>query len=55
MATVHDEMNISVPEDEAVYGMDWLKRCMNEDYFDVPMLSDAFIGPSWGELQEMEE
>ena len=51
MSTVHDEINISVPEDNTVDAMDWLKTCMNESCeFDVPMLSDGFIGPSWGEV-----
>jgi len=55
MATVHDEINISVPEDEVAVNMYHLKTCMNRDYFDVPMRSDAFVGPNWGELEEYAE
>ena len=55
MATVHDEINISAPIDEAAEHMGWLKECMNQDYFDVPMLSDALSGPNWGEIQEFKD
>ena len=50
MATVHDEINTSVPEDKVKENMGWLQATMEQDYFDVPMLSDGFVGPSWGEL-----
>lgn len=55
MATVHDEINISVPKEDVKISMLHLKNMMNQDYFDVPMRSDAFIGPSWGELEEYKE
>lgn len=51
MATVHDEINISAPEDLAPTAMSRLKRSMEESCaFDVPMLSQGFIGLSWGEV-----
>ena len=55
MATVHDEINISAPIEEAYEAMEWLRKCMNADYFDVPMRSDALSGPSWGEIEEISE
>ena len=55
MATVHDEINISAPIEEADKAMAWLKQCMNQDYFDVAMLSDALIGDSWGSIEEYSE
>jgi len=55
MATVHDEISISVPKDSVSSSMLFLKECMEQDYFDVPMRSDAFTGPSWGELKEYKE
>ena len=55
MSQVHDEINISVPDDLLFSGMELLKRCMNKEYFDVPMRSDAFTGPNWGTIKEMQE
>ena len=55
MATVHDENNISAPEEDWKPHMEWLKECMNKDYFDCPMRSDSFKGPTWGELKEVKE
>ena len=53
MATVHDEINISVPADHVEEGMEELRICMDEVCeFDVPMLSEGFTGPTWGEVDE---
>lgn len=51
-ATVHDEINISVPAEDARAGMERLRSAMNKDRFDVPFLSEGFIGPNWHELTE---
>ena len=53
MATVHDEISISAPADNWRPHMEWLRECMNKDYFDVPMRSDAFVGNSWGTIEEV--
>jgi DNA polymerase I-like protein with 3'-5' exonuclease and polymerase domains len=51
MATVHDEINISAPEELADEAMEHLRICMDETCeFDVPMRSEGFVGPSWGEV-----
>ena len=51
MATVHDEVNISTPEDDWEDHMEWLRYCMDDVCkFDVPMRSDGFAGPTWGEV-----
>lgn len=55
LAAVHDEINISVPEDRVVEGMAILKEAMNRDRFDVPFRSEGFMGPSWGDIEEYEE
>ena len=55
MATVHDEINISAPEEEKHRAMSTLKDYMNQDYFDVPMRSEPFMGPNWGSLEVYEE
>lgn len=51
MATVHDEINISVPEDEVAMGMERLRQSMDDTGdFDVPFRSEGFLGPTWGEV-----
>lgn len=52
LATVHDEINISAPEDVADQRMAHLKEMMNQDYFDVPMRSEGFRGVNWFDLEE---
>ena len=54
MATVHDEINISAPADRKVECMEWLRHCMEQDHFDVPMKSDSFIGSNWADLEEFD-
>jgi len=50
-ATVHDEINISSPIDLHETGMEMLRMAMEDIcVFDVPMLSEGFIGPSWGQV-----
>lgn len=52
LATVHDETNISVPEDEVKEGMEILRYALEETCdFEVPMRSEGFYGPNWGELK----
>lgn len=54
LATVHDEINISAPKEEAGSAMAFLKQAMNADRFDVPMLSEGFMGENWADLEEVE-
>lgn len=54
LATVHDEINISCPIQERARGMAILKSAMEEDRFDVPMLSEGFSGPNWADIEEYE-
>lgn len=55
VATVHDEINISVPREEAARGMQSLKVAMDADRFDVPMRSEGFVGENWAELKEWDD
>ena len=55
LVTVHDEINISVPERHLKSEAKILKEAMENMPLDVPMLSDAKVGPSWGELKKVEE
>jgi len=52
LATVHDEINISAPKEEAPKHMVVLKEAMDKDRFDVPFKSEGFMGPNWEEIEE---
>lgn len=54
LATVHDEINISAPQECWQQEMRILKECMNADRFDVPMLSEGFYGPNWADIEKCE-
>jgi DNA polymerase I-like protein with 3'-5' exonuclease and polymerase domains len=54
LAAVHDEINLSVPTDVWRESMDVLKTAMNADRFDVPMLSEGYMGPNWQDLEKVE-
>lgn len=54
LATIHDEINASVPEDDWMREMVQLRHAMDQDLFDVPMRSEGFYGPNWGNLTKME-
>lgn len=51
LATVHDEINISAPKEEAEESMRILREAMNADRFDVPILSEGFVGENWANLE----
>jgi DNA polymerase-1 len=55
LVTVYDEINISAPAEEAAVEMARLKKHMNSLDFDVPMVSDGKIGPTWGNLAKYED
>ena len=54
MATIHDEINASVPEDISGMEMTQLRDAMDQDLFDCPMRSEGYQGPNWGSLIKME-
>jgi DNA polymerase-1 len=54
LATVHDEINISAPEECWRDSMQRLANAMNADRFDVPMLSEGYMGHNWHELEKVE-
>lgn len=51
LATVHDEINLSVPENLAPVELAVLEHHMNQELFDVPMRSEGFMGPNWEQLE----
>lgn len=52
LVTVHDEINISAPLEDADEEMELLRQAMEGIEFDVPMLTDGKVGPSWGDLKK---
>lgn len=55
LVLVHDEDNISVPKAHLKSEAQLLREVMASIDFDVPMLSGAECGPSWGDLKAMKE
>jgi DNA polymerase-1 len=54
VATVHDEINLSAPREEASEAMRLLREAMDADRFDVPFRSEGFMGDNWADLVEYE-
>jgi len=52
LVTVHDEINISCPKKFIKEEMAILRKAMEMVEFDVAMLSEAEVGPNWGELEK---
>lgn len=55
LTTVHDENNISVPEEDWERGMRCLGEAMYAVPLDIPLLSEGFVGPTWGEVVPINE
>lgn len=51
LATVHDEVNISVPMDEWQDHMEHLRETMDAPRGDCPMRSEGFVGVNWHEIE----
>jgi DNA polymerase-1 len=57
LAAVHDEINISV-EDSAqaiTEGMQILREQMNAPRFDVPFMSEGYIGKNWSDIRSYDD
>ena len=52
LLTVHDEIDGQAPIETAPKDMEKLRLAMESIEFDVEMLSDGFMGESWGDLEE---
>lgn len=52
LATVHDENDIQAPKESWKQDMKKMKKAMEGIEFDVKMLSDGFVGPSWFKLEK---
>lgn len=49
LATVHDEINVSVPAELLAHEAMVLKACMADAGLDVPMTSDCYVGMTWAD------
>lgn len=52
LATVHDEINLSVPEEHWEESMTILREAMDQELFDCPMRSEGFVGKNWADIEE---
>ena len=51
---IHDELTFLVPEDRVEEAVAFIKKCMEErpyEGFDVPLVAEASVGKSFGELE----
>lgn len=55
IAAVHDEINASVPTEQAAAGMTRLRSAMDKDRFDVPFKSEGYMGPNWADIEKVKE
>ncbi len=55
LAQVHDELNISAPTKAMKKELKLLGEAMFAVKFDVPMVSEPYFGPSWGEVVKYKE
>ncbi|MGF7142808.1 DNA polymerase-1 [Anaerotaenia torta] len=53
---IHDELVFEVPEDKADEAIAFIKTCMEAQpfpQFDVPIVAEASVGPTFGDMAEM--
>ena len=48
LCTVHDEINVSAPEDRVSESVEAVRSVMEKDRLSVPMRADITVGPTWG-------
>jgi len=53
LATIHDEINASAPEEYWESEMIALRLAMDQPLFDCPMRSEGEFGRNWGELEKV--
>lgn len=54
IAAVHDEVNISAPIEDAGPAMVRLRTAMDAERFDVPFMSEGYIGDNWANIEKYE-
>jgi len=55
LLSVHDENNISAPKRAMKAELKILRDAMADVQFDVKMLSEPYLGPSWGHVEKYKE
>ena len=55
LATVHDEICISVAPEHLAYETAMLTKAMQNGKFDIPMRATVSIGPNWGDMGDVEK
>ena len=53
---IHDELVFEVPEDKTDEAVAFIKACMEAQpfpQFDVPIVAEASVGPTFGDMAEM--
>lgn len=55
LVSVHDENNISAPAKAMKAELKVLREAMADVQFDVQMLSEPYMGPSWGQVEKYKE
>lgn len=54
LATVHDEVNVSAPEDNWWSHMQHLREVIERDRLSVPVRTEGFVGRNWADLEQCE-
>lgn len=55
IAAVHDEINVCAPPEEMHAAMYRLRVAMDAPRFDVPFMSEGFVGDNWSDITEYED
>lgn len=53
LIAIHDELNISAPKDRVDKEDKLMREVMESLEFDIPMLTDRKVGPTWGDLKKV--
>lgn len=55
---IHDELTFIIPEDKLLEAVTFIRACMEEKpfpEFDLPLIAEASVGPTFGMMEELED
>ncbi len=55
---IHDELTFIIPEDKLPEAVSFIKACMEPQpfpAFDLPLVAEASVGPTFGKMEELED
>lgn len=55
---IHDELTFIIPEDRLSEAVAFIRACMEEKpfpEFDLPLVAEASVGPTFGQMEELED